>query len=153
MVKLKNKGAIIKKNEVKNTPLYGETFSKGFLYTNQNLDAVELGDFYIDNNAFWQFNHGWTSNDGEKSLVFNITAKNIFFYYKKDIQDTAGKLEVLLDGVSLYTIDAGFKDGWGDYVKINRILLSDVEKEHTIEFKPVVSEKKKNITVLGLLLS
>ena len=133
---------------------FGDDFMNGVLYTSQTLTAAELGDFYVNDDAFWQFHHGWTVEEGDKPLVFKVNSRNIMFYFLKDAKSgKAGHFKVLLDGVEQYEVDCEFKGGWGDYVLIYRVCFNETAGEHTIEFKPIPNGDNNRVTILGLLLS
>lgn len=134
--------------------LKSDTFMNGVLYTSKTLDAFDLGDFYVNDNAFWQFHDGWTVEGGDKPLTFKVNAKNILFYFVKDAKSgKAAHFTVSVDGEQLAEYDSEFPGGWGDYVKIQTVCFGDTEKEHIIEFKPIINGDKNRLTILGLLLS
>ena len=59
-------------------PLTDASFENGKLLNSMNFQAIKLGSFVVNYNAFWQFKYGWTVSGGTQPIEFKYNAKNIY---------------------------------------------------------------------------
>lgn len=105
--------------------------------------AVTVGDYEA------RFPDGWRCTDGS-SLVFTVECANIGLLYLRTTDGASGLFDVIVDGVSIRSLDGDFTGGWGDYAAATEVYASKDAAFHTIEIRP---QGAHMVTLLGLLIS
>lgn len=94
-----------------------------------------------DKSFFGNFGEAFvrTSSDGTfsdvETLRFEVEAKSIGILFGK-VTRNGGKLDILVDGEKVKTIDCAFTGGWGNYVEAAEIIDFDECGIHTVEIVP-----------------
>lgn len=137
-------------------PIFGEDFINGVIRNNRNLEVKKIEGFIKDNVGFQVFTDGWKcclEKVDKASLEIDIKGKNIFLLYRKLVEETAGKMEVIVDGKDPVIIDTFFENGWGDYSATELLVQSENISNHNIKINVINEEKSSEIYILGLLVS
>lgn len=126
----------------------------------QNAELVGVGDITPVNAVGFSelgrdFN-GWsdvwqTTEDGQ--IVFRVTCRNLGILFWRSTSSNYGHYEVWVDGELKTTLDAEFKDGWGNYAYSQEIFVSDEEAEHTIMIKKADTSAGNDFALLRLMIS
>ena len=137
-------------------PLFGEDYINGKILNNNNLICEEVSGFNLDNEGFQVFKNGWKfdSTQGKEALLkASIEGNNIFLLFKKSIKDTAGKLEIKVDGNNVITVDTFFGNGWGDYSATQVLVEKSLNTKHEIEIRVINEDKPVEVNIMGFLVS
>ena len=137
-------------------PLFGEDYINGKILNNNNLICKEVSGFNLDNEGFQVFKNGWKfdSTQGKEALLkASIEGNNIFLLFKKSIKDTAGKLEIKVDGNNVITVDTFFGKGWGDYSATQVLVEKSLNTKHEIEIRVINEDKPVEVNIMGFLVS
>ena len=150
------------KNEVQykeielGSPIFGEDYISGEVKNNEVLNIIKSSGFIKDNEGFQVFNNGWKSigiKEDNSVLRVDLKGKNIFLLYRKSIKETAGKIQVSIDGNPPVIIDTYFNNGWGDYSEVKLLIKEEASENHIIEIKLIGDEYKNEIYIMGFLVS
>ena len=87
------------------------------------------------------------------SIGLQVNVGNIFLLFKKSIKDTAGKLEIKVDGNNVITVDTFFGKGWGDYSATQVLVEKSLNKKHEIEIRVINEDKPVEVNIMGFLVS
>lgn len=137
-------------------PLFGDKYINGVIMNSNNLNAIEVNGFSLDNEGFQVFKDGWkfiSENGGEATLSVNLEGKNIFLLYKKTIKNISAKLSVKVDEKEPIIIDTFFKDGWGDYSATEVLVEQSLNEKHNIQIKVINEGKPVEAYIMGFLIS
>lgn len=137
-------------------PLFGDKYINGVIMNSNNLNAIEINGFSLDNEGFQVFKDGWkfiSESGGETTLSVNLEGKNIFLLYKKTIKDTASKLAVKVDDKEEIIIDTFFNNGWGDYSATELLVEELLKEKYKIEIKVLNEGKAVEAYIMGFLVS
>ena len=126
----------------------------------QNAELVGVGDIAPVNTVGFSelgkdFN-GWgdvwqTIEDGQ--IIFKVTCRNLGILFWRSTSSNYGHYEVWVDGVLKTTLDAEFKEGWGNYAYSQEIFVSEEEAEHTVVIKKAENSAGNDFTLLRLMVS
>lgn len=136
----------------------GDKYENASLLTSENATPVSLGAFELKEVLFGNVSFPWIakSSDGtfgdDSALVFEVEAKNIGILYGKLTKNFA-KADIYVDGELAATIDANFSGGWGNYTEYADIISFEETGVHTVEIKPVDTDKTAAFYVNGLCIS
>lgn len=131
-------------------------------FTESYIDATILDSLSITPTAsegflsarkYDRFPNGWTTEGGDTSITFETEAQNIGILYLKTTDGLSGQYDVYVDGTRVWTLDADFKGGWGNYPDTVEVYKSKEKLKHTIEIKQSPSSTGDVFTILGLLIS
>ena len=157
MKKIYNNLEGLKVNEIElGEPLFGEEYISGKILNSDNLICEEVSGFNLDNKGFQVFKNGWRfdSTQGREAILKSVVeGKNIFLLFKKSIKDTAGKLEIKVDGDKVITVDTFFENGWGDYSATEVLVEKSLNKKHEIEIRVINEDKPVEVNIMGFLVS
>jgi len=135
-------------------PLTDASFENGKLLNSMNFQAIKLGSFVVNYNAFWQFKYGWTVSGGTQPIEFKYNAKNIYILYKRDkTSGKGGTVSVKLDGQVIGSINSDYSTSWGDHVYFYKVLDSNITGNHTVEIQLTFTSPKTDFAILGLMVS
>lgn len=130
------------------------SFENGMLLTNKNFTATSLGSFQLSNNAFRQFQYGWTVHGGYEPITFTGEAKNIYILYLKcKSKNTYGTVSVKLDGNEVGTMNGDYTSGWGDNVQFFKVLDGGELGSHTVSVQLTSQDPKIDFAILGIMIS
>ena len=73
--------------------------------------------------------------DDDGNLVFKIKCRNLGILFWRSTGTSYGNYEVLVDGISVATLQGEFPGGWGNYAQSQEVFTSDEEAEHTVIIK------------------
>lgn len=120
--------------------------------------TIEKGGFTaVDNNIYTSYHdetrksfpNNWmhTTSSGSDSMKVTITCKNFDIVYKNSSNtNTAGKVDVYVDGTKKATLDASVSGGWNQALN-SVIFKEDTAAKHTIEIKMAEGCEEKEFTV------
>lgn len=137
-------------------PVFGEDYIAGEIKNNKVLNIDEINGITEDPEGFQVFNNGWKIyrvKEDNSELRVDLEGKNIFLLYKKSIKETAGKIQVSIDGNNPIIIDTYFDNGWGDYSEVELLIKGEASENHSIEIKLIDDEVKNEIYIMGFLVS
>ena len=97
-------------------PLASEAYANATIMDSETIEPIQMGSFE-KSNIYDRFNNNWSTDTGEESIVFEVTAKNIGIMYYKTTNGTGGQYEVYIDGEHSGKLDADFSGGWGNYAE------------------------------------
>ena len=117
-----------------------------------NVKPDSLGSF-IESKVFDTFPNDWTCQEGEGVLTITVDFKNLGIMYYCQTDGNGGQFDVYVDDEKVMTLDANFKNGWGNYAKTTECYTSDTSAEHKIVIKKSPDSTGSVFTVLGLLVS
>ena len=126
------------------------------ILNNKNLQVSYVNGFLEDNEGFQVFKNGWKfdSTQGKEALLkASIEGNNIFLLFKKSIKDTAGKLEIKVDGNNVITVDTFFGIWWGDYSATQVLVEKSLNTKHEIEIRVINEDKPVEVNIMGFLVS
>lgn len=136
----------------------GDKYENASMLTSENAQPVSLGAFELREALFGNVSFPWIAKtkDGSfgdnSALVFEVEAKNIGILYGK-LTKNFTKAEIYVDGTLAATIDADFTSGWGNYTEYADIISFDETGKHTVEIKPVDTDKTAAFYINGLCIS
>lgn len=136
----------------------GDKYENALLLTSENCEPVSLGAFQLKEVLFGNVSYPWIakSSDGtfgdDSALVFEVEAKNIGILYGK-LTKNFTKADIYVDGELAATVDANFTGGWGNYTEYADIISFEETGKHTVEIKPVDTDKTAAFYVNGLCIS
>ncbi|MDE6387793.1 MAG: hypothetical protein K2L82_08330 [Lachnospiraceae bacterium] len=114
------------------------------------LAPTELGTFE-ESSVFEAFPNDYTSTEGDGGLTFSVNCKRLGILYYRTTDGSGGQFEVYVDGEYVYTLDADFTGGWGNYADAAEVFVSDDASEHTILIKKSPNSSGNTFTLLGVL--
>ena len=126
----------------------------------QNAELVGVGDITPVNTVGFAENgkdfNGWgdvwkTTEGGQ--IIFQVTCRNLGILFWRSTSSNYGHYEVWVDGVLKTTLDAEFKDGWGNYAYSQEIFVSEEEAEHTVVIKKKDDSAGDDFALLRLMVS
>ncbi|MBR6643751.1 MAG: SGNH/GDSL hydrolase family protein [Lachnospiraceae bacterium] len=144
---------------------YGEPvkFDKNIFTKAKYLDAElagvgditpeNMGSFTENGKDFNGWGDVWKTTDGDGNLVFKIKCRNLGILFWRSTGTSYGNYEVLVDGVSVATLQGEFPGGWGNYAQSQEVFTSDEEAEHTVIIKKAANSKGDDFAVLRLMIS
>lgn len=94
------------------------------------------------------FPNNWMHNTtADSSMNITINCKNFVLVYKSSgNKDTAGKIDVYVDGIKKTTIDSYTEGGWNN--PLNTVIFQEnTTKKHSIEIKMADGSADKNFTI------
>lgn len=138
-------------------PLFSRRFAQADLLTNQRIQAVSLGSFRVDNEAFYRLPYGWRyDGSGRLPLVFRVRARTVGLLYQMVTDGAHGTA-----GIAVFDHETGkewpveeiscdFQGGWGCYPEYRLLARSEDTHTYTVELRPVEGQK---FSLLGILIS
>ncbi|MDI9218334.1 SGNH/GDSL hydrolase family protein [Clostridium tertium] len=136
--------------------VFGEKYKNGFIENNKCLEVNKIKGFIEDSEGFQVFQHGWKCSLKKGNTAFlevDIECKDLFLLYKKSVKDSAGKIEVIVDGNNPIIIDTYFEDGWGDYSATELLVEFENISNHNIKINVLDEEKETETYIMGFLVS
>lgn len=108
-----------------------------------------LGTFrYANTTKTFPNNWKHTSTSGKSSFKMTLNCKNLLMVYKLSSNQTAGKVDVYVDGVLTKTYDGYAPGGWNN--PSTQLVFSNEEAaEHTIEIKMASGSEAKDFSILA----
>ena len=105
---------------------------------------------YEDNQDIFPLNWKHTKESGHQSFIIKLKCKNFLLSYKKNNNpETAGAIDINIDGVKTETIDSYDENGWNNSVTV--VLFNEsVSKNHEIEIKMAKGSENKEFTIFTL---
>ena len=132
--------------------LTDESYLNAQIMDSANLTPESLGTFE-KSSVYSLFSNNWTCKSGNGEITFKLTCKNVGIMYYCQTDGNGGQFDVFVDGEKADTLDADFKDGWGNYAQTTECYTSDVAAEHTITIKKAANSTANEFSLLGLLVS
>lgn len=119
----------------------------------QDITPVSMTGFETYGRDFNGWGDVWHTQDGNGRIIFKVKCRNLGILFWRTTNAVYGSYDVYVDGVHKATLQAEYKDGWGNYAYSQEIFVSEEDTEHTI-----MIEKSKNstgdcFTLLRLMLS
>ncbi len=133
-------------------PQFTEGYIDATILDSSNITPVSLGSFEIAK-VFAPFPNNWTTNGGKEAIVFETEAQNIGIMYYKTVDGRSGQYDVYVDGVKVWTLNADFTGGWGNYADSVEVYKSKEKKLHKIEIRKSDASTGDVFSILGLLIS
>ena len=126
----------------------------------QNAELVGVGDiepvnavgFAENGKDFNGWGDVWKTTEGGQ-IIFKVTCRNLGILFWRSTSSNYGHYEVWVDGVLKTTLDAEFKEGWGNYAYSQEIFVSEEEAEHTIVIKKKYDSAGDDFALLRLMVS
>ncbi len=116
-----------------------------------SLKVLELGSF-SEESGHGAFSKGWgkTATATEnKSFVFEIDCRSLFFVYKQANNANFGTAEVYVDGEKMMTISSNHPDGWNNPVPV-RIFRDSECKTRKVEVRMQAGDEEKLFSLLAV---
>lgn len=136
--------------------VYGDRYINGEILNNENVKLSQITGFKEYEEGFQVFRNGWKfigGDNDEGKLTIEAQCKNIILLYKEIVSESAGKFKVKVNGEEKGLIDTYFKDGWGDRT-VTKILKENSKiTDYKIEIEVENGKSKREVTILGLLVS
>jgi lysophospholipase L1-like esterase len=133
-------------------PQFSEAYIDATILDSSNLSPTSLGSFTAAK-VYERFPNDWTTQTGSETITFETEAQNIGIMYLKTTDGLSGQFDVSVDGTKVWTLDADFSGGWGNYPDTVEVYKSKDKVKHTIEIKKSSSSTGDVFTILGLLIS
>lgn len=136
--------------------VFGDRYINGTILSNLEVNTKDTIGFENCAEGFQVFKNGWKYNSKTNErgrLVIDVEAKNVILLYKKSVSENAGKIEVKINNEEKVIVDSYFKDGWGDYAETQILKLSDEITKYRVEINTVDDSRKKEVTILGVMIS
>lgn len=133
-------------------PQFSEAYIDATILDSTNITPTSLGSFAAMK-VYDRFPNSWTTTSGTDSIVFETEAQNIGIMYLKTTDGRSGQFEVYVDGAKVWTLDADFTGGWGNYPDTVEVYKSKDKIKHTIEIRKSPESTGDVFTILGLLIS
>ena len=116
----------------------------GFVSTDKGVFAVR----YEKTNTFPN-NWKHASTDGADPFTMKVTCRSLLLVYKKSSSQTFGKVDILVDGKVVKTVDGHDAGGWNNPYTL--VLVNEAEAaEHTLTVRMADGEKDKEFTILAI---
>lgn len=122
-------------------PITASSYEKATRYRNYQIEPVHNTGFVKDD-APQQciadcFKRGWQSKEKGARIVFEVEGGNIAVQYRKTVRQPAPIATLYLDGDKEHgvTLDANFKENWGDCLYLETILEHGTPGKHTVEIE------------------
>lgn len=138
--------------ELTTEPFANERFMEATILDSANIEPIQYGSFEKAS-VNDHFRNNWRSTSGNEAIIFETEAKNIGVMFYKTIDGKGGQYEVFIDGELKYTLNADFKNGWGNYAETIEVYRSEEKKMHRIEIRKSDNSTGDVFTILGLLIS
>ena len=123
-------------------PLTSERFNTADIYYSDEIDASYEESFTEQEiNDGLSNTNGWQTTEGG-SIEYSIKAKSIGILYLATNDNKSGQFDIYVDNQLITTIDADYKDGWGN--KISYADLGNFEVEDTHEIKIILNSDSTN---------
>lgn len=133
-------------------PQFSEAYIDATILDSLTITPSSFGSF-TSAKVYDRFPNDWTTKEGSDSIVFETEAQNIGILYLKTTDGLSGQFDVYVDGNKVWTLDADFTGGWGNYPDTVEVYKSKDKIKHTIEIKKSPSSTGDVFTILGLLIS
>lgn len=146
----------IESNVLDRKCVYGDRYIDGKILNNKDIVPKEIIGFKEYDEGFQVFQNAWRFedlNDKEGKIVFELECKNLILLYKQIVSNEAGKFIVKVNGEEKATIDSYFENGWGDRSVTSILEESDEVKKYKVEIEVVKEDRKREVTILGVLVS
>ncbi|MBP3593128.1 MAG: SGNH/GDSL hydrolase family protein [Lachnospiraceae bacterium] len=118
-----------------------------------DITPENMGSFTENGKDFNGWGDVWKTTDGDGNLVFKIKCRNLGILFWRSTGNSYGNYEVLVDGVSVATLQGEFPGGWGNYAQSQEVFTSDADAEHTVIIKKAANSKGDDFAVLRLMIS
>jgi len=150
-------------NEMPEAPKLGDAFDKvtmvdaasvpegvtvqagGFRTTDKGVFSVR----YEDGGNTFPNNWKHAAEDGNDPFTMKVTCRSLLLVYKKSSSQAFGKVEILVDGEVVKTVDGHDAGGWNNpYTLV--LLNEDEAAEHTLTVRMADGAKDKEFTILAI---
>lgn len=118
-----------------------------------DLTPESMGSFTESNKDFNGWGSVWKTTEGEESITFKASFKNLGILFWRSTSSTYGKYEVWVDGEHKATLQGDFPGGWGNYAHSQEVYASNEEAEHVVEIKKAADSKGDDFALLRLMIS
>ena len=127
-----------------NTKMDGLTISAGGF----NQGDTSTGNFQYNNQP--KFKNVWKhgTNSGNTSFTMTVNCKSMLFAYKLSNSQSAGKVDIYIDGKYSQTVDSYKSGGWNNPWVIS-LMNNGSAGTHKIEIKMANGNANKEFTILG----
>ena len=140
------------KEEFRTASVTKELYQEATILYNDDIEPVSYGSFgKADVNYTLPGN--WTTSTGDEALIFEVEATNIGIMYQKTTDGLSGQFEIVIDGVSVTTLNGDFSGGWGNYAETQEVYRGEERMTHTLEIRRSDNSTGGQFSVLGLLIS
>lgn len=129
-----------------------ESYINAQILDSANTTPESLGTF-AKSNVFSTYPNNWTCKDGKGEITFKTTCKNLGIMFYRQVDGNGGQFDVYVDGEKVTTLDANFKDGWGNYAQTTECFTSETAATHIITIKKAEGSTGNEFSLLGLLVS
>lgn len=113
----------------------------------------DIGSFVEGTSMCSYYPDGWSCTSGESGITITAEFKNLGVLYLATIDGKSGQFDVYIDGELTRTIDANFKNGWGDAITAKEIYTSNETAVHTITITKSDESTGDIFRLLGFLVS
>lgn len=118
----------------------------------ETIEPSDMGTFE-KSNVFYQFNNDWSTSTPGGEITFNINCRNLGIMYYCQTNGAGAVYDVIVDGVSVNSLNADFSGGWGNYAATKEVYASDEAAEHVVTLKQKENSAGDEFTILGLLVT
>ena len=139
--------------EAFSTPAFTkEKYTNAKILDSKSITPDSTGSF-AESSKFTQFPNDWTTESGNGEITFTVNCRNLGLIYYRTTDGKSGKFDVEIDGKVVYTLDADFTGGWGNYAESAEVFSSDAPAEHKVVIRKNPESANEGFTILGLLVS
>ena len=129
-----------------------ERYQKAELVGVGEITPVNAVGFAENGKDFNGWGDVWKTTEGGQ-IIFKVTCRNLGILFWRSTNSNYGHYEVWVDGVLKTTLDAEFKDGWGNYAYSQEVFVSEEEAEHTVVIKKAENSAGDDFSLLRLMVS
>lgn len=96
--------------------------------------------------------NGWISTEGG-TFIFSAECRALGFVYLETVNGSGGEYEIIVDGVSLQTLDADFPGGWGNYAEYIECVKTTDAAMHRVEIRSVQGAEENDLTICAICVA
>lgn len=127
-------------------PFTHNQYENSIRYQNTNSNPELHGfvpDYQPQEHITQMFRHGYTAWKQGESIFFGVPGTGIAVQYRKSVRKPAPVAQVIVDGDvdNAVTLDANFRENWGDCLYIDTVLRHGERKTHHVEIRIVESHE------------
>lgn len=96
--------------------------------------------------------NGWIATEGG-TFIFSAECRALGFVYLETVNGSGGEYEIIVDGVSLQTLDADFPGGWGNYAEYVECVKTTDAALHTVEIRSLPGAEENDLTICAICVA
>ncbi|MBQ3078524.1 MAG: SGNH/GDSL hydrolase family protein [Clostridia bacterium] len=135
--------------EIPQDTVYGNDYEALINIEKGDPEILDRGSFLHGVYPCYTYLYGWKRTGGaNKPMTLKIGAKSMTIAYRQEKNTSCGRLEIVVDGEVVKTIN-GYDDGaWGNIV--TDVIDFEDSKERTIELRMAQGDESKSFTIYDI---